>query len=146
MEIVWPQYVWSSDFSIDTTNFLRHSNHHKIALDRLTFLCDVISVFRICLYLIILNEIGHMTSGYKRHFIERVKKSWTSRNRDSTVLQAKTPISFRLPYCRTDVREFSLRFQGPKIFISLSSEIQNASGTALFNSKLESFFLVVSTL
>ena len=54
--------------------------------------------------------------------------------------------SFRFPYCRTNVRKFSLRFQGPKIFNSLSSEIQNASSTALFNSKLKSFFLGVSTL
>ena len=43
--------------------------------------------------------------------------------------------SFRLPYWRTNVRKFSLCFQGPKIFNSLSSEIQNASNTALFNSK-----------
>ena len=48
--------------------------------------------------------------------------------------------SFRLPFCRTNVRKFPLHFQGPKIFNSLSSEIQNASSTALFNSKLESFF------
>ena len=50
--------------------------------------------------------------------------------------------SFRFPYCGTNVREFSLRFQGPKIFNSLSSEIQNASSIALFNSKLKSLFLV----
>ena len=50
--------------------------------------------------------------------------------------------SFRLPYCGTNVRKFSLRFQGPKIFNSLSFEIQNASIIASFNSKLESFFLV----
>ena len=36
----------------------------------------------------------------------------------------------------------SLRFQGPKIFNSLSSEIQNASSIALFNSNLKSFFSV----
>ena len=47
---------------------------------------------------------------------------------------------FRLPYWRTNVRKFSLRFQGPKIFNSLSPEIQNASSNALFNSKLKSFF------
>ena len=51
-----------------------------------------------------------------------------------------------LPYCRTNVRKFLLRFQGPKIFNSLSSEIQNASSTALFTSKLKSFFLGLSTL
>ena len=32
------------------------------------------------------------------------------------------------------------------LFNSLSSEIQNASSTALFNSKLKSFFLGLSTL
>ena len=39
-------------------------------------------------------------------------------------------------------RKFSLRFQGrkrPKKFNSFSSEIQNASSIALFNSKLKSF-------
>ena len=46
---------------------------------------------------------------------------------------------FRLPYCRTNVTKFSLRFQGPKIFNSLSSGIQNVSSTALFNSKLVIF-------
>ena len=47
---------------------------------------------------------------------------------------------FLLPYYRTNVRKFSLRFKGPKIINSLSSEIQNASSTASFNSKLKSFF------
>ena len=50
--------------------------------------------------------------------------------------------SFRLPYCGTNVRKFLLGFQGPKIFNSLSFEIQNASIIVSFNSKLESFFLV----
>ena len=42
-----------------------------------------------------------------------------------------------LNYYRTNVRNFSLHYQGPKIYNSLSSEIQNASSTALFNSKLK---------
>ena len=54
--------------------------------------------------------------------------------------------SSRLPFCKTNVRKFSLRFQGPKIFNARSSEIQNASSTALFNPKLKSFFLDISTL
>ena len=53
---------------------------------------------------------------------------------------------FRLPYWRTNVRKFSLRFQGPKIFNSLSPEIQNASSNALFNSKLKSFSWYKHTL
>ena len=67
-------------------------------------------------------------------------------NCDIHSYNARSKNSFRLPHCRTNVREFSLRFQGPKIFNSLSSEIQNASSTAFFNSKLKSFFLGISTL
>ena len=47
---------------------------------------------------------------------------------------------------QTNIRKFSLRFQGPKIYKSLSFEIQNASIIALFNFKLKSFFLGTSTL
>ena len=55
-------------------------------------------------------------------------------------INTRSKNSFRLPYFWTNVRKFSLRFQGTKIINSLSSEIQSASSTALFNSKLESFF------
>ena len=55
-------------------------------------------------------------------------------------INTRSKNSFRLPYYRTNVRKFSLRFKGPKIINSLSSEIQNVSSTALFNSKLKSFF------
>ena len=55
--------------------------------------------------------------------------------------------SFRLPYCRTNVNKFSLCFQEPKLlFNSLSSEIQNTSSIALFNTKLTSFFLGIRSL
>ena len=43
------------------------------------------------------------------------------------------------------MRKLSLRFQGPKIFNSLSSEIQNASSIAVFTSKLKSSRLGIST-
>ena len=55
--------------------------------------------------------------------------------------------SFYLPYCRTNVRKFHFVFKGPKYLNnSLSSEIKNASSFALINSKLNSFFLGMSTL
>ena len=42
----------------------------------------------------------------------------------------------------TDVWKFSLRFQGPKLFNSLSTKLQNDSNIAVFISKLKSSFLV----
>ena len=48
---------------------------------------------------------------------------------------------FRLPSCRTNVRKFSLRFQGPKIFNSINEEIKNSLSLREFTSKLKSTFL-----
>ena len=48
---------------------------------------------------------------------------------------------FHLPHCRTNIRKFSISFQGPKFFNSLSSEIRNATSTASFCCKLKAFLL-----
>ena len=48
---------------------------------------------------------------------------------------------FRLPPCRTNVRKFSLQFQGPKIFNSINDEIKNSLNLKEFTSKLKSAFL-----
>ena len=48
---------------------------------------------------------------------------------------------FHLPHCRTNIRKFSISFQGPKFFNSLSSEIRNATSTASFCRKLKAFLL-----
>ena len=48
---------------------------------------------------------------------------------------------FVSPPCRTNVRKFSLRFQGPKIFNSINDEIKNSLNLKEFTSKLKSTFL-----
>ena len=48
---------------------------------------------------------------------------------------------FRLPPCRTNVRKFSLRFQGPIIFNSINDKIKNSLNLKEFTSKLKSTFL-----
>ena len=49
--------------------------------------------------------------------------------------------SFYLFPCRTNIRQFAISFQGPKLFNSFNSEIQNAESVSLFKSKLRSFLL-----
>ena len=54
---------------------------------------------------------------------------------------------YYLPPCRTNIRNFSIRFQGPKFFNSLSPEIQNSEGIRLFGKRLKiPSFLVKYTL
>ena len=48
---------------------------------------------------------------------------------------------FRLPLCRTNIKQFSISFQGPKFFNSLSHEIKNTPTLLSFKHKLEQFFI-----
>ena len=49
--------------------------------------------------------------------------------------------SFRLPLCRTNTRQFSIYFQGPKFSNSLNSTITGSSSSASFKRKLKEFLL-----
>ena len=42
---------------------------------------------------------------------------------------------FYIPHCRTNFRKFSIRFQGPRFFNSLSREIQNSESISLFGKR-----------
>ena len=48
---------------------------------------------------------------------------------------------YYIPPCRTNIRNFSIRFQGPKFFNSLSPEIQNSESIRLFGKRLKKFLL-----
>ena len=48
---------------------------------------------------------------------------------------------FYIPHCRTHFRKFSIRFQGPSFFNSLSREIQNSESISLFGKRLKKFLL-----
>ena len=49
--------------------------------------------------------------------------------------------SFYLLSCRTNIRQFAICFQGPKLFNSFNTEIQNADSFSQFKSKLKTFLL-----
>ena len=48
---------------------------------------------------------------------------------------------FYIPHCRNNFRKFSIRFQGPKFFNSLSREIQNRESISLFGKRLKKYVL-----
>ena len=49
--------------------------------------------------------------------------------------------SFRLPLCRTNTRKFSIYFQGPNFYNSLTSDITSSPSSASFKRKLKEFLL-----
>ena len=53
---------------------------------------------------------------------------------------------FYVPHCRNNFRKFSIRFQGPKFFNSLSREIQNRESISLFGKSLKKYLLSKSNI
>ena len=47
---------------------------------------------------------------------------------------------YRLPLCRTNIKQFSVFYQGPKFYNSLSTEIVNSSSSVSFKKALMAFF------
>ena len=62
--------------------------------------------------------------------------------------------SFHIYYCRTNIRQFGIRFRGPKLFNSLPFDIQNTKNIFSFKTKLKNissglnspFFLLAALL
>ena len=50
--------------------------------------------------------------------------------------------NFHIPLVRTNIRKFSIRFQGPKFFYSLDSQIKSSGSTTQFSKNLKRFFFV----
>ena len=64
---------------------------------------------------------------YKNRLLPESFTEMVLLNCDEHKYNTRAKNSLRLPYCRKNVQTFSFRFQGPKLFYSLSTEIQNAS-------------------
>ena len=47
---------------------------------------------------------------------------------------------YRLPLCRTNIKQFSVFYQGPKFYNSLSTEIVNSFSSVSFKKALKAFF------
>ena len=46
---------------------------------------------------------------------------------------------YHIPFCRTKIRQFSVTYQAPKFFNSLSQNIRDASSVYCFQSKLKNY-------
>ena len=49
--------------------------------------------------------------------------------------------SYYLPSCKTNIRQFFIKYKGPKFFNTLSFDISNCSTVSTFNSKLRNYLL-----
>ena len=60
-------------------------------------------------------------------------------NRQVYSYNTRNSHSFRLPFCQTNIKQFSIFYQGPKFYNSLTTEIVNSSSPASFKKAIKAF-------
>ena len=97
-----------------------------------------IYLYQICKFMksIFLKEV--LLPNYFRDMFTLARQIHSHNTRNSSV--------FYIPHCRTNFRKFSIRFQGPKFFNSLSREIQNGESISLFGKRLKRSFFSQSNI
>ena len=60
-------------------------------------------------------------------------------NRQIHSYNTRNSHAFRLPFCRTNIKQFSVFYQGPKFYNSLTTEIVNSSSPASFKKPIKAF-------
>ena len=85
-------------------------------------------------------------SNFVAHTDPLIKKSGLLKFHDICLLQLgqfmysyKNFLAFHLPLCRTNIRQFSIRFQGPKFHNSLPIELVGTVSFTSFKKKLKLF-------
>ena len=74
-----------------------------------------------------LMHLGQFMLSFKNAILPRKFENIFTINNQIHRYNTRHANSFRLPLCRTNIRQFSVFFQGPKFFNSLSPEISGSS-------------------
>ena len=88
-----------------------------------------------------LIHLGHFMFSFKNAILPRKFENKFTINNQIHSHNTRHAKSFRLPLCRTNIRQFSVFFQGPKFFNSLPSEISGSSSLASFKKTLKAHFI-----
>ena len=88
-------------------------------------------------YDINLVQLGQFVFAFKNSILPRKFENIFIRNNQIHSYNTKHANSFRLPLCRTNIRQFSVFYKGPKIFNSLSPVIIGSSSLESFGKTLK---------
>ena len=87
-----------------------------------------------------LLHLGQLMFSFKNYILPRKFENIFTTNNQTPNYNTRHATSFRLPLCRTNIRQLSVFYQGPKFFNSLSPEITGSSSLASFRKKLKKFY------
>ena len=77
-------------------------------------------------------HIGQFMFSYKHNLLPKTFDNLLTLNSQVHSYETRSAGSFQIPLCRTNICQFSIRYQGPKFFNSLADEIINSALLKLF--------------
>ena len=133
--------VWASTYQ---NNLRRINLLQKRAiriLNKCKFDTHTDPLFKKCFILkvhdIFLLQMGKFIFSLRNGFLPEKFLDMIQQNNQIHSYNTRNATSIRTPLCRTNIRQFAIRFQGPKFFNSLPSDISSATSFCSFKKKLK---------
>ena len=114
---------------LSRSNFDAHTDPIFKELHIMKF-CDICSL-----------QMGQFMFSYKHGLLPACFDSFFILNSEVHSYLTRNAKSFHLPLCRTNICQFSIRYQGRKFFNSLGDEIVNSVSFQSFTFRLKSLYL-----
>ena len=81
-------------------------------------------------------ELGKLMFSFSHSLLPVKFKDYFCFNNEVHSYDTRHTDNFHLPFCRTNLRKFSVSFQGPSYYNSLANEIKDSTSLSLFKTKL----------
>ena len=84
-------------------------------------------------------QMGQLVFSWKNNLLPKYFYNMFVSNNQIHGYNKRNANTFRNPFCRTKLIQFSLRFQGPKLYNSLPEKVKNIASVSIFVSRLKTF-------
>ena len=84
-------------------------------------------------------QMGQLVFSWKDNLLPKYFYNMFVSNNQIHGYNKRNANTFRNPFCRTKLIQFSLRFQGPKLYNSLPEKVKNIASVSIFVSRLKTF-------
>ena len=82
-------------------------------------------------------EVGKLMFSLNHSFLPSKFKNYFSLNKQVHSYATRYANDFHFPFCRTNLRKFSVSFQGPTYYNSIENDIKESNSLYLFKTKLK---------
>ena len=147
--LVYPYFfycniVWASTYKTNLVRLVKLQKRAVRIIDKSHFNAHSDPIFKklgiLKFHDLNLLQLGQFMFSYQIRTLPPKLASKFTLNSQIHTYYSRNSDAFHLPFCRTNIKQFSVFYQGPKFYNSLDIDIINFSSTASFKKALKSFF------